>query len=243
MRFLGIDLGWSSGASGLCCLAWEGHALVLRDLDRKQATAEILAWVDTWAPLGQPAAVAVDAPTVIRNGTGMRLADRLTHRYFHRYHAGCYPANLSRPFASRTVGFGQELCNRQFRHGTQILPQQPDRWQIEVFPHPAVVHLFDLEKILKYKKGAVAERQQELTKLRNLLLTLTASEPRLNLSTLPDIPEKTAQLKILEDQLDALVCAYVCAYWWYWGEAKNQVLGNEQEGYIVVPHRRSALSA
>ncbi|MEN9218031.1 MAG: DUF429 domain-containing protein, partial [Gloeomargarita sp. DG_2_bins_126] len=67
MRFLGIDLGWTSGPSGLCCLAWEGKALVLVDLDRRQATDAILAWVDTWAPAGQPAGVAVDAPTIIPN--------------------------------------------------------------------------------------------------------------------------------------------------------------------------------
>jgi predicted RNase H-like nuclease len=29
----------------------------------------------------------------------------------------------------------------------------------------------------------------------------------------------------------------VGAYWWYWGVARNQVLGNSHEGYIIVPHR------
>ncbi|MEN9215808.1 MAG: DUF429 domain-containing protein [Gloeomargarita sp. HHBFW_bins_162] len=239
MRFLGIDLGWTSGASGLCCLAWERNALVLLDLDRRQPLDDILAWVDRWAPLGQSAGVAVDAPTIIPNATGMRLPDRLTHAYFHRYHAGCYPANLGRPFAARTMGFGQALSSRQFRHGTAITPQKNDRWQIEVFPHPAIVHLFNLEKILKYKKGAITERHKELNKLRTFLLSLSTSEPRLKLETLPEIPTQSTQLKVVEDQLDALMCAYVAAYWWYWGEAKNQVLGSEQEGYIVVPHRRS----
>ncbi len=238
MRFLGIDLGWTSGPSGLCCLAWEGKALVLVDLDRRQATDAILAWVDTWAPAGQPAGVAVDAPTIIPNRTGMRLPDRLTHSYFHRYHAGCYPANWGRPFAARTVAFGQELANRQFRHGTEMTPREQDRWQIEVFPHPAVVHLFNLEKILKYKKGAVAERQKELAQLRTFLFTLATAEPPLAVTGLPEIPGQSSRLKVVEDQLDALMCAYVAAYWWYWGTAKNQVLGNVQEGYIVVPHRR-----
>ena len=243
MYFLGIDLGWTSGASGLCCLAWEQQTLVLRDLGRQESIAAILAWVDAWAPPGQPVAVAVDAPTVIPNATGMRLADRLTHRYFHRYHAGCYPANLRRPFAARTVGFGQALVQRHFRHGTRITPQQPDRWQIEVFPHPAVVHLFDLNHILKYKKGTLTQRRQQLQQLRSLLLTLTTAEPPLHCPFLPAIPTQGTQLKAVEDQLDALVCAYVGAYWWYWGEAKNQVLGNEQEGYIIVPHRRCAPSS
>lgn len=50
---------------------------------------------------------AVDAPTIIPNATGMRLPDKLSHKHFGRYHAGCYPANLNRPFAQNTVAFGE----------------------------------------------------------------------------------------------------------------------------------------
>ncbi|MCS7291679.1 MAG: DUF429 domain-containing protein [Gloeomargarita sp. SKYBB_i_bin120] len=241
MRFLGIDLGWTCGPSGLCCLAWDGQTLALMDLDRRQLLTDILAWVDTWAPVGQPAGIAVDAPTIIPNPTGMRLPDRLTHQYFRSYHAGCYPANQGRPFAQRTVGFGQALLARQFRHGVDIQPRSPDRWQIEVFPHPAVVHLFNLPRILKYKKGALTERRQELAKLRDLLWQLQQAEPPLVLTELPAIPLNGSSLKVVEDQLDALVCAYVAAYWWYWGPQKNQVLGNEETGYIVVPERRFSI--
>jgi pyridoxamine 5'-phosphate oxidase len=46
-------------------------------------------------------------------------------------------------------------------------------------------------------------------------------------------------LKAVEDQLDALLCAYVAAHWWYWGRERNDVLGNSRTGYIVVPQRRT----
>jgi predicted RNase H-like nuclease len=46
-------------------------------------------------------------------------------------------------------------------------------------------------------------------------------------------------LTALEDQLDALVCAYLGAYWWYWGAARNKVLGSAPDGYMVVPERVS----
>ncbi len=46
MRFLGIDLGWAAGASGLCCLEWSDKCLHLLDLDRQQTIADILNWVD-----------------------------------------------------------------------------------------------------------------------------------------------------------------------------------------------------
>lgn len=240
MKFLGIDLGWRSGPSGLCCLEWTGGQLEIRDLDRKAAIADILGWIERWVLPNQPAIVAVDAPTLIPNATGTRLPDRLTHKYFGRYHAGCYPANLGRPFAQRTVAFGLALEVRGFAHAPVIIPKHPGRYQIEVFPHPAIVHLFDLERILKYKKGRLAERRLELEKLRNLILsTLPTLEPSWNFSSLgsflPDIPQNSAALKAVEDQLDSLICAYVAAHWWYWGLERNWVLGDRAAGYIVVP--------
>ncbi|NET57017.1 MAG: DUF429 domain-containing protein [Symploca sp. SIO2E6] len=236
MKFLGIDLGWTSGKSGLCCLHWSAGHLQLLDLDCKQATVELLNWVDKWTPNPEPGMIAVDAPTLIPNATGMRLSDRLTHRYFGRYHAGCYPANRQRPFAQRTVKFGLSLEQRGFNHAPTITPQQPSRYQIEVFPHPAMVHLFGLNRILKYKKGKLAQRCSELTKLRQYILDILPTlEPSLELSSLPEIPTTGAALKVVEDQLDALICAYVAAHWWYWGREHNWVLGDASTGYIVVP--------
>lgn len=247
MKFLGIDLGWRSQPSGLCCLAWQGNSLKLLDLRRLEAIDDVLAWVDTWTidKTGkvEPAGVAVDAPTLIPNATGMRLPDRLTHQYFGRYHAGCYPANLSLPFADRTVSFGLSLESRGFAHAPAIQPRLDCCFQIEVFPHPATIQLFGLSQILKYKKGKLADRRSELLKLRHYIFTvLPTLEPRLEFSAaLPEVPQTGAGLKALEDQLDSLLCAFVAAHWWYWGTARNWVLGAEtaaeccRTGYIVVP--------
>jgi predicted RNase H-like nuclease len=46
-----------------------------------------------------------------------------------------------------------------------------------------------------------------------------------------------AVLKEVEDKLDSLICAYVAAYWWYWGKERNLVLGDRTTGYIVIPQR------
>jgi predicted RNase H-like nuclease len=46
--------------------------------------------------------------------------------------------------------------------------QKIGRYQIEVFPHPAMIHLFQLSRILKYKKGNLAEKKAELQKLQPL---------------------------------------------------------------------------
>ncbi|WP_205370829.1 DUF429 domain-containing protein [Thermoleptolyngbya sp. PKUAC-SCTB121] len=239
MKFLGIDFGWTSQPSGLCCLVFQDNALWLKDLTRLADIPDLLAWIDACVSPEEPAGVAVDAPTLIPNATGMRLPDRLAHKHFGRYHAGCYPANLGLPFAQRTVQLGLSLEARGFAHAPTIQPQAPIRFQIESFPHPAMVHLFGLSRILKYKKGTVAERRAELAKLRHYVLTvLPVLTPALHFmpdQTLPNIPMRGVDLKAVEDMLDSIVCAYIAAHWWYWGEARNWVLGDRTQGYIVVP--------
>ncbi len=258
MKFIGVDLGWSSGASGLCCLEWRSGKLALLDLQRVMAIADILAWIDGWIAPDQPGMVAVDAPTLIPNATGMRLCDRLAHKHFGKYHAGCYPANLGSTFAQRTLAFGLSLEERGFHHAPTIQPQQPGRFQIEAFPHPAIVHLFNLPRILKYKKGTLAERRPELARLRHYIHeSLPLHDPPLDVSlsairetfaklsaglpagiAIPEIPLKGAELKAVEDQLDSLICAYIAAHWWHWGTERNLVLGNRDQGYIIVPTPR-----
>jgi predicted RNase H-like nuclease len=241
MKFIGIDLGWKSQPSGLCCLELIAGELQIIDLDRIELIADILAWIDKTVEPNEPAIIGVDAPTLIPNAIGSRLPDKLTHKYFGKYHAGCYPANQKLPFAERTVNFGLELESRGFDHAPTIDPQKLGRYQIEVFPHPAIVNLFNLERILKYKKGRISERRLELIKLQNYILnilpTLTPSLCTLRLcgSFNSEIPTTGAALKAAEDKLDSLICAYVAAHWWYWAEQRNLVLGDRTTGYIVIP--------
>ncbi|NJL37154.1 MAG: DUF429 domain-containing protein [Leptolyngbyaceae cyanobacterium SL_5_9] len=253
MKFLGIDFGWRSQPSGLCCLALQNTTLHLLDLTRLDEVTAVLSWVDTQVTPQEPAIIAVDAPTLIPNASGMRLPDRLAHKYFGRYHAGCYPANLGSPFATRTLELGLSLETRGFAHAPTLIAQQPGRYQIEAFPHPAMVYLFKLERILKYKKGRLSERRAELLKLRQYILdVLPTLEPALDLSlfsennSLPKVPQTGSALKELEDKLDSLICAYVAAHWWYWGTERNLVLGDRTTGYIVIPdpfNRASAIAS
>lgn len=236
MRFLGIDLGWQTGPTGVCCLQMSLDTVSLSTLDHLATHADVLTWITHQAAATVPAMVAVDAPTVIPNPTGMRQPDRLAHRYFGKYHAGCYPANQASAFAPKLLAFSQALTDQGFSHAPTLEPQQLGRYQIEFFPHPAMVHLFGLTRILKYKKGRIAQRRQELERLRSLLrLHLPNHTPRLMLEHLPSIPKGGAALKAVEDQLDSIVCAYGAAHWWYWGHQRNQVLGDLESGYIVVP--------
>ena len=244
MKFIGVDFGWTSGASGLCCLDWQKNKLNIVEITTILELDDLCDRIDVSTPGNTPGLIAVDAPTIINNQTGMRLPDKLTHKHFGRYHAGCYPANLNLAFSIRTVGFGKSLSSRNFAHAPTIKPQKLGRYQIEVFPHPATINLFGLSKILKYKKGRIAERRLELNKLRDYIVNvLPELEPALcpnSLTEIPIIPDRCTgkELKDIEDRLDSLLCAYVGAYWWYWGEGKNMVLGDLDNGYIVIPQRR-----
>ena len=242
MKFLGIDFGWTSGASGLCCLSIKGGDLAIAAFDLILDPTDIVAWVDQTLPEPEIGLVAVDAPTIIPNETGTRLPDRLTHKYFGKYHAGCYPANLNRPFAPRTTQLGFDLEARSFIHAPEIIAQKQGRYQIEVFPHPAMVQLFSLDRIIKYKKGRIGDRRQELLRLVHYIESILPQlEPSLKISDhwrelvepIPTVKGET--MKQIEDRIDALVCAYVGAYWWYWGSEKNQTLGDRANGYIIVP--------
>lgn len=259
MYFLGIDLGWVSGASGLCCLVWESSRLQLLDLRCDSDPEVILAWVDQWLPENTPGLVAIDAPTLIPNPTGMRTCDRQAHQLLGKYQAGCYPANQGLTFARRTVGFAEKLLERGFIHAPIITPQEPGRYQIEVFPHATTVQLFGLKQIVKYKKGKLQERQAGLETLRTLILeNFPKLDPPLQINSLPEIPRKVSlkELKGIEDQLDALVCAYMGAYWWAWGLEKSWVLGGPEfnpqptqsqdylnTGFVVIPQSPPRIAA
>ncbi|NDJ09746.1 MAG: DUF429 domain-containing protein [Acidobacteriia bacterium] len=231
--FLGIDLGWYGKPTGLASLVFEGDRLRLKHVTRIQATGDILAWVRGQASDGD-AVVAIDAPTVIANDLGIRPCERSLNADFRRFHAGCHPANLSRPFAPYVLRFSKEISDLGFQHGAGMLAQASGRYQLEVYPHAATVSLFGLGRIVKYKKGRRAEKAAELGRLRQLCLDRFAIlEPQLCLE-LPPIPE-TGPTKPVEDQIDAVICAYIAAHFWYWGRERNTVYGANETGFIVVP--------
>jgi pyridoxamine-phosphate oxidase len=236
LRFLGIDFGWENQPSGVAALDWANETLHLVALDRLANPSDVLRWVTAQAP--ESAGIGIDAPLVIPNAAGMRIADRLAHSYYGKYHAGAYPASRARTFWKRTTRLSSSLAKLGFAHGDEWAPKSSGRFQIEVHPHAASVQLFLLDRIVKYKKGRLDERVSELKRLRGLLLErLPTLVPRLAPTELPEIPTSGRELKAVEDKLDAVLAAYIAAYWWYWGRERNQVLGNSRLGYIIVPHR------
>jgi predicted RNase H-like nuclease len=223
----GIDLGWSGKPSGVALLRLDGARLRLVALDRCATHEATLAWVRQ----ANPGDIGLDAPVIVRNATGMRECDKLAHRLFSRQHAGAYPVNLGLPYARLVMDFVNGLKDQGYETGLRAA-----RRVVEVYPHAASVRLFGLERILPYKRGSLAARRRALEEYRALLaMGLAGRKPAFRCLELPEIPERGGELKAVEDQLDALLSAYVAAHFRYWGQAKNNVLGNEEDGYIVTP--------
>jgi predicted RNase H-like nuclease len=232
--FIGVDLGWYGKPSGLAVFRWVGRKLKLGDVTRLRNQQHILNWIAKNAR-ADIAVVAVDAPTIIRNKGGIRPAERALNALFRRFHAGCHPANLARPFAKCVLRFSSELESMGFAFRPEIKAQEAGHFQIEVHPHAASVNLFRLPRIVKYKRGRRQKRAEELNRFRKLLLDdLRELEPAVYALSLPKVPGK-GSTKEVEDQLDAVLCAYIGAHWWYWGRTRNAVFGDRATGFIVVP--------
>ncbi|MFQ5926564.1 MAG: DUF429 domain-containing protein [Terriglobia bacterium] len=239
---IGLDLAWSDRReTGLALLHLDRKTkrVKLRETCCLQTDEEILLWI---GKRQRPTTViAIDAPIIAPNPAGTsRPCDRALTRAFGRYHAGTYPAHREK--CRRPIRFRRKLQRLGYNPDPVRAPGRRGRWQLEVYPHPAQIVLFNLRRILKYKKGKVNARRVGLRQLatrikRTLRLrvpTLFPSE-RLNQLCVVEGSLRGRPLKRKEDQLDAVVCAYVGAYYWFWGPARCRVWGDVGRGYIVCP--------
>jgi hypothetical protein len=129
-----------------------------------------------------------------------------------------------------------------------------------VFPHPAIVALFRLPRIIKFKdttrKGkkprTLSELQPELERLMSLIEhQLCEREIALHVNENPDwqrlrtdvrlAPSKAA-LGRAGDEVDAVVCAYIARYADL-NPAGVVTYGDIQHGYIVTPRLPPELMA
>lgn len=239
VRFLGLDLAWSErNPSGLAALNADGTLVDVRADLRDDAA--ILAWVR--AQLGSCGIIGIDMPTIVRNATGVRPCERELGAVFRRYHAGPHPANLRRfPDGGRARRLIDALAGTGVIETLDVRPRDPRNIALEIFPHPAHVRLFGLERIFEYKKKSRPWPAvlAEWSRYRAALATLAAADPPLLLDDTIPAAVAARGYKRWDDTLDAISCAYVAAFLWRWGIAAPhaRVFGDLDRGYIVVPDR------
>lgn len=243
--FIGVDLAWQSerNATGIVVARGEeGAATVIEVASGVRKLNAILSIVERFATANT--VVAIDAPLIIRNTEGCRPCESAISRRFSAKHASAHSSNLRRYPEPCTHELVRQLECSGFRHHVATKRRAGGRWFFEVYPHPAHIVLFDLDTIIKYKaksRRARSVRLSEFKRLQSLLVSLQHAEPALAPGAASplldmDLHElRGQQLKDHEDALDAWFCSYLAMYVWYWGSERNEVVGDFETGYIVVP--------
>lgn len=240
----GIDLAWSRRNLTGGAVIVDGCLVDARgDLGDDDA---LIAWVSKWLSPGDAAVIAIDAPLRVPNELGGRACERELAAQWRRYDAGPYYANRKN-LAVDGVVRGEALVAALNRHfgfveAAPIVSVANGRFVCEVFPHPSHVSLFGLDRILKYKlkhPGQYESAWLELMRYQQLLRGLQNADPPLvGVEKFLHDSENGLRgkpLKVLEDMLDAVTCAYVASYLWRHGAGGAWVYGDIAEGHIVVP--------
>lgn len=183
--------------------------------------------------------VAIDASLVINNLERQRLCEReLSHDYGGRS-VSCHASNL-RLYPKST---GVELSNYLKEHGFGHLNNPATKkFQIECYPHPAIIEIFGLTERLAYKKGKVENKKEGQIRLAGYIKALEKSKvislfvskdynKHLNEQYIRSLAGK--ELKISEDVLDSIICLYITAL--FAKSSAYKIYGSIVDGYIYIP--------
>ena len=261
--YLGIDLAWGEGTAkrpaketGLALIDETGtvlHAGWARGID---AVAE---WI---VEVASPAAViAIDAPLVVHNASGMRLCERQVGMGYGSWHVAANASNTALGWQGG-VALRTKLEALGFVYSDGIHPPSPlSRTMFECYPYTTIVGMAELgyeEKRPRYKRfdrslpsalrrQARADACDELIRRMGTLATATPplhiASHEVSRSLLEPSPLVDAAYKHREDMLDAVLCAWTASIWHRHVE-RVQVLGVEdapdaagRRGTIVAPAR------
>lgn len=181
--------------------------------------------------------IAIDAPLIIKNISGQRPCERDVGIAYGSKGASCHSSSTSLFPDAQSVCLSRKLFEKGFDHLGE------KRWQIECYPHPAIIEMFGLPWRLKYKRGLVSEKRAGQQKLASYIrklegsasLAFIVSDPYSEFLNEDFIAElKGRDLKANEDALDSLICLYVAGLYAV-GSQKRQCFGDKNTGYIWVP--------
>ena len=238
MHHVGVDLAWGQrNPTGVAVLDDEGR---LVHVSQQQTDEQILTALGPY--VDGPCVVAFDAPLVVTNPTGNRPAEARLNADFAKYDAGAHPSNTGKK-EFRDGTRGGRLAEAL---GLSLDPWTGDRRALEVYPHAANVALFRLGRILRYKNRT----GRNLDLLRSELLRLTAyleglavASPAMDVTSNEDwkalvaaaeTAGRKSELRFVEDQVDAVVCAYVALLAGTHPE-RLTTYGDVETGVIVTP--------
>ena len=243
--FTGFDSAWSPLNSGAICdllLEDDSLRLVGDPIPASWGAAVVRAEREDKADLQ---VWSIDQPLVVHNKDGCRPVERrLASALMADFGCGAHSSNLGLPAWAEDApiwSFIRALESKGYQHNPMAIPgAKAGQFYIECYPHPAILGLFDLGRILKYK---VHHRNlEDWQELIRLLRSLACAElPICNICSF--VEDGLPQNKKNEDRLDSIVSAYVAAYWWKFGIHRSAVVGDLSTGYIVTPHSERTFAA
>jgi len=242
MKIIGIDLAWQSenNTTALAIGILSGREFhiskIHNSLDSLNAIKDAIDNEDKVQGL------SIDAPLIIKNDTGQRKCEHELSQVYGSRYASCHASNTTLYPNSASTTLSNYLLNSKFKH---LGNPEEDQWQIECYPHPALIEIFALSERLPYKKGSVIDRKNGQIRLANLLkslsnsnfLTLTLDDScNFYLDETHILSQAGKSLKQNEDALDSIICAYIGAL--YGSRTPHHTFGNIESGYIYVPKQR-----
>ena len=237
----GIDLAWRSeqNPSAVAFGQLDGDALVVGNVyPAIRGDDEVIETVQAHMPV---VGVSIDAPLIITNDSGQRPCEKQLSAEYGARHASCHASNLRLYPKASSVRLSKRLSDLGFAH----LGAADSPFQIECYPHPAIVEIFGLEKRLAYKRGKVTEKREGQITLAKLIRGLERS-PVLKLKLKGEARGYTEEdrfralsgraLKDNEDALDSIICVYIAAL--YQVGVRHKIYGDLESGYIYVPQKK-----
>ena len=248
-RYLGVDLAWRDSTpsrpaneTGLAVLSADGTVL---DAGWARGVDAVEEWVHRWATPGS--SVAIDAPVLVPNATGMRASEREVGRSYGRWHVAANASSASLAWlAGRDLGERLDRAGLVLDDGVAPVPQGVSSY-FECYPYTTLVGVEELgydERRPRYKRPDTtlpteARRESRAAACDDLLRRLDrlgAAAPALQLRSHPvsrlllDEPSPLVDraYKHREDLLDALVCAWTASLRAQ-APARLQVLGHGTE--------------
>ncbi|MCX6402254.1 MAG: DUF429 domain-containing protein [Propionibacteriales bacterium] len=247
MHFVGVDLAWGDRKpTGVAVLDEDGRLLTVSAANSDDEIVEALA-----AYVDKDCLVAIDAPLIVTNKTGNRPAEAALNKDFARFDAGAHPSNTGKK-EFREQPRGARIAARL---GLDMNPRSGRaRRAIEVYPHPATVALFGLGRTLKYKNKtgrSLETLRAELLVLMGLVEGLVDADPALvvdapgsawkSLRNAVEVAGRKSELRVVEDQVDAVICAYIGLFATR-RPGETTTYGDFETGYIVTPTLPSDLA-
>ncbi|MGB4269609.1 MAG: DUF429 domain-containing protein [Spirochaetota bacterium] len=216
MYYIGIDPSWS-GKNNTALVVCDDALQVIENCYTNDIKKIILAIVPF-----KDAIIGIDAPLIIKNETGHRKHETEFLKVFSRFGLGLHAVNKKRyPY------FFPELLYRELT----ALGFSFDKNNIyEVYPHATIMTCFNNMKLLQYKsKYGSTMRRVNMEKLYHYLAGVIKCS---NLFPVTIAHAKGKELKMYEDFLDALVCAYTVYYCMHKG---CYSFGDAENGILLVP--------